>query len=70
MLNRTEYYKKILNLYSIDLDYPLNINKNFLKKEIEGNKKRNKHYIKKNLNSDGKTPGYKKIISTIYKLLN
>jgi len=70
MLNRTEHYKKILNLYSIDLDNPLSINKRVLKKEIEGRKKKNKYYVKKNLNPDGKTPGYKKIISAIYKLLN
>ena len=62
---RTLTYKNLLKLHSLNLDKNLNIDKEKFLNHISKSKKNNKVYINKNLNADGKLPGYKKILKTM-----
>ena len=66
--NRIKEYEKLLNLQSIDInDYDF-LKKKKLNSLLNISKKKNNYYIKNYLNSDGKDPGYKKIIRLLKKI--
>ena len=62
---RVSNYKNLLKLHSLNLDGNLDINKKKFLYNILKSKKGNKTYLNKNLNADGKLPGYKKILKTV-----
>jgi hypothetical protein len=67
---RTSLYSSLLGINSISLDNNYFINKNQLNLDLKLSKKKYQTYIKYYLNSDGKIPGYKKVIDIIKKNLN
>jgi hypothetical protein len=68
LLKRCDMYSRALNLFSIDLDSDLRLNKNNLNVHMNNSKKKYEHYIKNYLNSDNKVFGYNKIISKLEEL--
>ena len=65
---RCEAYTLELGLFSINLDEEIKINKNEFDKIFRYTKKNYKRYIYRYLNTDGKKPGYLKIINLVKKI--
>jgi hypothetical protein len=64
---RIEMYINLLGSFYIDLDDYSNLKRNDLDINMKKSKKKYRAYIKNYLNSDGKIPGYKKVINIIKK---
>jgi hypothetical protein len=65
---RIEMYINLLGSFYIDLDDYSNLKKNDLDINMKKSKKKYRTYIKNYLNSDGKIPGYKKVVNIIKKI--
>ena len=65
LLKRTITYKKILGLFSINLDIPAKFSKRYLEKKMQMSVKKTNAYVNECLNADGSIPGYKKILNEI-----
>ena len=64
---RITMYINLLGLFFIDLDDYYNLKKSDLNINMQKSKKKYQIYLKNYLNSDGKVPGYKKVIKIIKK---
>ena len=65
---RCSMYSNILGLFTINLDLEFNFKKNYLNKNFNHAIKNYNKYINNYLNSNGKKPGYKKILNIINKI--
>ena len=67
ILDRTNYYQKLLGLFSYSLDEKKELNKTLLQTELEKITKNYDDYIKKEIMTDGSTLGEDKIINIVKK---
>jgi len=67
MIDRIEYYQRLLGLFSYSLEEKRKLNKNLLLTTLEKITKNYDHYIKENIMVDDHTLGEDKIINTVKK---
>ena len=70
--NRTKLYSDSLNLFSIDIDKPINkskITKNKILEKLRSNQKKLNNYIDTHIKTDGKTHPSEKIVNVISRYI-